>query len=34
QIHVKTDTQSVEQCAEQIVSYLMAQDFITTASLK
>jgi len=34
QIHVKTDTQSIEQCAQQIVSYLMAQGFITTASLK
>jgi adenylylsulfate kinase len=34
QIHVKTDTQSVEQCAEQIVGYLMAQGFIATASLK
>lgn len=28
QIHVKTDTQSIEQCAEQIVAYLMKQGFI------
>jgi len=33
QIHVKTDSQSIEQCAQQIVGYLMAQGFITTASV-
>jgi len=33
QIHVKTAEQSIEQCAEQIVGYLMAQGFITESAL-
>lgn len=34
QIHVKTDEKSVEECAEQIVAYLMAKGFINEASLQ
>ncbi|MBU2870881.1 adenylyl-sulfate kinase [Colwellia sp. E2M01] len=34
QIHVKTDEKSVEECAEQIVGYLMAKGFINEASLQ
>jgi len=33
QIHVKTAEQSVEQCAEQIVGYLISQGFISEATL-
>ena len=33
QIHVKTAEKSIEQCAEQIVGYLMAQGFITKTTL-
>ena len=33
QIHVKTDTQSIEQCAEQIVGYLVEQGFISEVTL-
>ena len=33
EIHVKTDTQSIEQCAEKIVGYLMARGFIAEAPL-
>lgn len=33
QIHVKTAEQSVEQCAEQIVGYLIEQGFISDNSL-
>ncbi len=34
QIHVKTAAQSIEQCAEQIVGYLIEHGFITPLSLK
>ena len=33
EIHVKTAEQSIEQCAQQIVGYLMAQGFISQADL-
>lgn len=32
-IHVKTDTQSIEECAQQIVSYLMENGFINNVEL-
>lgn len=32
QIHVKTAEKSIEQCAEQIVGYLLAQGFITASA--
>ena len=33
EIHVKTAEQSVEQCAEQIVGYLISKGFISEATL-